>query len=875
MTQPTPAPSATNAAPSGLRRGLALLLRGWDFLTLPGPSVVEVGERRLARLLAVFSLLFALLNGIGILATLGVNQSFTDSGFLTLVGLTVAALVAYVLSRGRYHRIGAWLLVWSLAISGFILLPFSDDPASAIYSTVVLAYAMGTVLLSVPAMSALVVVTVFGLFLMPAFFPQQLPPDVAGTIAGNTMTVGIVLAVLAGFREGVEKSRLQEIRQANDELRRFSQSLEQRVTERTRELELASQLGRRLAQERDLDRLLNAAVQLIQQSFGMYYTQIYLLDPSGRALVLRSGTGEVAAELIRRGHRLEVGLGSINGRVALERRPVFVANTTGSSIFRPNPLLPLTRSEAAVPLISSEQLVGVLDMQSAVAGAFSEENMGIFEALAGQLATAIDNAALLRRLAQTQQQQDEVVRLETGRGWAEYLDAIERGETFSLSYQTGENVSAPLAELQAPIEVAGAAIGALRFERPASDWSEDERQFVQAAAERIGRQLDAIRLLEQAESYRRQAEDAVRRQQRLGWEEYLQGRVAQTGSGLDFEYDRIQVRPVDSNQPPEQPLDDAALPDDLPLTADAPLTDDEEHTALSFPLQLAGETLGELNFAGLDDLDAAQTEMVLAVIDRLAGHIENLRLAEQTRLALASTEALYSGSERVVRSASYDQNLAALVESTAVRRFERASIMLYNREWRTDAGDQGVPESGQIVATWERSGGNARIPIGVAYPLRLMDGAGFLNPDQPTFIPDVQHALISPEIRAAISPLGRSVALFPMVAGDQWIGMLTVASDEPVKLSEAELRQVQSLVRQAAAVLQGLRLLEQSRARAQREQMLRQVAERVRGAADIERVLQTAAREVGEALGRNVTIRLTALGEHTPPDSLPEVIGGA
>ena len=49
---------------------------------------------------------------------------------------------------------------------------------------------------------------------------------------------------------------------------------------------------------------MRTAVNMIQETFSLYYTQIYLTDPTGRVLLLKSGFGEVGEELIRRAHRL-------------------------------------------------------------------------------------------------------------------------------------------------------------------------------------------------------------------------------------------------------------------------------------------------------------------------------------------------------------------------------------------------------------------------------------------------------------------------------------------------------------------------------------------------------------------------------------------
>jgi len=191
-------------------------------------------------------------------------------------------------------------------------------------------------------------------------------------------------------------------------LRQTLAGLEHRVKERTRELTLSAEVSRSLSQEHDLDLLLKDAVEKIQSSFDLYYTQIYLADPANRELVLRSGTGEVGAELMNRGHWLPVGLESINGSAAAEKQPVIVADTSTSKLFKPNPLLPDTRSEMAVPLIVSDRVVGVLDMQSDRPNALSTENMAAFQSLAGQLASAIENASLLAQ-AQRQTERETVM----------------------------------------------------------------------------------------------------------------------------------------------------------------------------------------------------------------------------------------------------------------------------------------------------------------------------------------------------------------------------------------------------------------------------------------------------------------------------------
>ncbi len=141
-------------------------------------------------------------------------------------------------------------------------------------------------------------------------------------------------------------------------------TLEQRVADRTHNLELAAEVGRSVSQVRALDVMLKDASELILKEFDLYYVQVYLTDPAQRNLVLEAGTGDVGVQLLGRGHSLPLNTGSINGRAAMEKTSVVISDTAASATFRRNPLLPETRGEMAIPLIVADKVVGVLDMQS-------------------------------------------------------------------------------------------------------------------------------------------------------------------------------------------------------------------------------------------------------------------------------------------------------------------------------------------------------------------------------------------------------------------------------------------------------------------------------------------------------------------------------
>ncbi len=240
----------------------------------------------------------------------------------------------------------------------------------------------------------------FGLIVIIVFLTwiaagRAVKPVLELTAVASTITAGD-LHVSASVKSEDEIGALAAaFNSMTDQLRNLIGSLEQRVASRTRDLALAADVGQDIAQIHDLDKLFALSVERIASLFDLYYVQIYMLDEDGENLVLRAGTGAIGQELLARGHRLRLDSTSINGLTAVQKQPVIVADTADSPFFQPNPALPHTRSEMAVPLLSGDQVLGVIDLQSAEPNALNQDNVPAFEALAGQLTVAIENARLL------------------------------------------------------------------------------------------------------------------------------------------------------------------------------------------------------------------------------------------------------------------------------------------------------------------------------------------------------------------------------------------------------------------------------------------------------------------------------------------------
>jgi phosphoserine phosphatase RsbU/P len=137
----------------------------------------------------------------------------------------------------------------------------------------------------------------------------------------------------------------------------------------------------------NLDELLQKIAELTNRIVPYEIFAIFLLDDEKQELYLRFAIGhppEVVKNL-----RIKVGDG-VTGTAAMERTTVVVDDVRKYP--RYIEAVKNARSELAVPLISRNRVVGVLDIESPVPGYFREDQVKLLNLLASQIAIAIENA---------------------------------------------------------------------------------------------------------------------------------------------------------------------------------------------------------------------------------------------------------------------------------------------------------------------------------------------------------------------------------------------------------------------------------------------------------------------------------------------------
>jgi GAF domain-containing protein len=115
---------------------------------------------------------------------------------------------------------------------------------------------------------------------------------------------------------------------------------------------------------------------------------------------MAGGTGEAGRVMLERRHKIPKGRGLV-GRAAESNQIVLVPDTSRDPGWLPNPLLPETRSEVAVPIAVSGYVLGVLDVQHDIVDGLQAEDADLIQSLANQVAIALQNA---RSFTQARQQ---------------------------------------------------------------------------------------------------------------------------------------------------------------------------------------------------------------------------------------------------------------------------------------------------------------------------------------------------------------------------------------------------------------------------------------------------------------------------------------
>lgn len=651
------------------------------------------------------------------------------------------------------------------------------------------------------------------------------------------------------------------------ERKQMEQQIQETLERRGRQVQTGTEIAQEIAAAPALDELFNRVVDLIKERFGYYHTQIFRYEPAMDAVVLVFGYGETGERMLEAGHCLELGHGVV-GAAAATGHSIIASDVTKDPEWVPNPYLPETKGELAVPIKWQDEVLGILDVQSDTVGALTEEDQILLEGLCGQIAIAIQNTRLRQEMEESLHELEHLARATSREGWEAFRSEMRSTTETSAGYLFDRTEVVPTSDVWtpeieaaiqrkelvtptadsgaatvAPLAVRGEIIGALGIkEDPNQPLSDDELALVEEFSEQVSLALESARLFEQTQTALAESEALYKTSRSLitadrpaEMLEAISGPAFDEGAKVSTlfyvdvnsagepEWAEVvaQKQAIDG---PELPLGDRYHIPDFPLGH--LMTSDPHEPQLIDDVRIH-ETVDEKAVQILDYMEARAIAIIpLTLAERWKGIVtfswdrphEFKERERRIYNAMAPQLATMIENQRL-----FEQTQQALEEVETVHR-------LYLREqW-----EKFIPT--RSTSLYQRVKPNISLP-----------DAGLP--------PEVEKALERGEIiverkeKDKLSDGGQNAIVAPLMLRGEVIGALGLQEPEGGReWTEEDITLVESVAEQLTLAIENARLLEETQRRAQRDRMVADITSKVRASSDIETILQTAVRELGAAL---------------------------
>jgi GAF domain-containing protein len=183
------------------------------------------------------------------------------------------------------------------------------------------------------------------------------------------------------------------------------------------QLQAVSEIATTSASILNLQRLLETFVSLTQKRFNLYHAHIFMLEPDRKTLDVKACGWKEGNQPhgTHAGRHISIDQEiSLVARAARTRQAVVVNDVRSDPNWLPNELLPDVRSEMAVPVITGDSLIGILNIHSDRLNAFDDDDVAIINTLASQIGVSIQNVRLLVQ-AQSRARREQILREITSR----------------------------------------------------------------------------------------------------------------------------------------------------------------------------------------------------------------------------------------------------------------------------------------------------------------------------------------------------------------------------------------------------------------------------------------------------------------------------
>ncbi len=453
---------------------------------------------------------------------------------IALMAVVLVTVLLFIAKRGYIRAASMSLIASFLILSTIVDISANGEvrPISILSGAVIVA---GGLLLG--PRGSLITAILYGikhilvLFLIHNKLVVIANPSIAPTPAIDGITTFIayfMIAIVFGLASNSIYSALTQVRQSeakltvsNQQLQELTQNLEQRIQQRTTDLEEASALSEKRARQfeaitrisstitsvQNLQELLPRISEVISRQFGFYHVGIFLTDASRQYAVLSAANSDGGRKMLKRSHQLKIGEQGIVGYVTGTGKPRVALDVGEDIVFFNNPDLPETHSEMALPLQIAGNIIGALDVQSIEPNAFSVEDVNILSVLADQVSLAIQNARLFDQSAKLLSESEAIQHQYLRDTWSrlpqeENFAGFRYSAVGSTQIELGEKVqpidNSAYNEIVTPIKIRNETIGTLSIHIPQHERvTTDQMDLIKAVAERVALSAENARLFEE------------------------------------------------------------------------------------------------------------------------------------------------------------------------------------------------------------------------------------------------------------------------------------------------------------------------------------------------------------------------------------------
>lgn len=162
-----------------------------------------------------------------------------------------------------------------------------------------------------------------------------------------------------------------------------------------------------------------------------------------------------------------------------------------------NPLLPETRSELALPIVSATSVHGAITVQSRDVSAFDENDVMILQSVADSLAISLENATTFQKNQKALEDIRVLNRAYIKQAWWDPLDV---DQNLKIDYENPQAVEMPAkpGSMVIPLLLRDEMIGKIKLEVDKSDMPSETKEFLDSISAQTTVALENARLIEES-----------------------------------------------------------------------------------------------------------------------------------------------------------------------------------------------------------------------------------------------------------------------------------------------------------------------------------------------------------------------------------------